>query len=73
MSSPVHVEVELRDGEIFEKLLKRFLKKIKKISLMEEMKKHNFYKKPSEKRREKEKNRLRTIQKIQQEKDNPTK
>lgn len=66
-AKPVHVEVVARENEPFDKLLKRFLKKIKKIGLLDEMKKKNFYKKPSELRREKEKQRLHTIQQMQEE------
>lgn len=69
MSSPVNVEVVARDNESFDRLLKRFLKKIKKIKLMEEVKSHERYYKPSEIRREKEKQRLKNIKKIQAEKD----
>lgn len=67
--SVINLEVELRKNETSENLIKRFFKKVKKIKLMNEFKLKQYYKKPSEIEKEKEKNRNRVIQKIQEEKD----
>lgn len=44
-------EVRAFDGEEFEKLLKRFKKEVEKAGILSELKKREFYEKPSEKRK----------------------
>jgi small subunit ribosomal protein S21 len=63
MSVVINVEVEIRKGESVEKLIKRFLKKVKKSKIVEEFREHCFYLKPSDEKRmrEKEKKRLLRI------------
>jgi ribosomal protein S21 len=51
----VNAEVVLRDHEDQEHLIKRFLKKIKKLDLMSEIKEKEFFISPSEKRHEQQK------------------
>ena len=46
-------KVELRKGEDLERALRKFKTKIKREGLIEEMKKREFYEKPSQKRRKK--------------------
>jgi len=45
--------VIVRDEESFEKALKRFKKACEKAGIISEMKKHQHYEKPSEKRKRK--------------------
>ncbi len=44
-------EVKAQDGEDFERLLKRFKKEVEKAGILSELKKREFYEKPSEKRK----------------------
>lgn len=64
---PVHVEVRLKPGESADRLIKRFLKKVKKEKILRLYADKQFYKKPSTKRREKKKRRLQMIRKLQRE------
>ncbi len=45
--------IRIRDGESFEGALKRFKKIIEKSGLMTELRKREFYEKPSQKRKRK--------------------
>lgn len=45
--------VRVRDGENFEKALKRFTKACEKAGLMSDIKKHQHFEKPSEKKKRK--------------------
>jgi small subunit ribosomal protein S21 len=45
------VKVEVRRDESIDKALKKFKSRIKREGLIEEMKKREFYEKPSQKRR----------------------
>tara|TARA_R110002060_G_scaffold41021_2_gene52414 strand:- start:462 stop:668 length:207 start_codon:yes stop_codon:yes gene_type:complete len=58
------MEVKIRKHESTENLIKRFTKKMKKEKIIEEYLENQYYKKPSEKRREKYFQRLATIEKI---------
>jgi small subunit ribosomal protein S21 len=62
-SSPSHVTVIPRRGEHPERAIKRFLKKCKKLKIVEEYRKKEFFEKPSEKRRRMKMKRLATIKK----------
>ena len=55
MSKTVNVEVVARDKEDGERLIKRFMKKIKKCKLMDEVKAHQFFISDSEKNHEQDK------------------
>lgn len=44
-------EVKAQEGEDFEKLLKRFKKEVEKAGILSELKKREFYEKPSEKKK----------------------
>ena len=57
MKHSINVEVKLQRDETEERLIKRFFKKVKKFNIIEEfLEKTSFYKKPSVKRRDKERN-----------------
>ena len=58
------MEVKIRKHESTENLIKRFVKKSKKEKIIDEYLESRYYKKPSEKRREKYFQRLATIEKI---------
>jgi small subunit ribosomal protein S21 len=45
--------VKVRDGESFERALKRFTKQCEKAGLMSDIKKHQHFEKPSDKRKRK--------------------
>lgn len=60
-----NVSVKTKKNESIDSLLKRFNKKLKKEEVMKEFFDRMFYKKPSQKRKEKEEERLQTIKKAQ--------
>jgi small subunit ribosomal protein S21 len=47
-------EVHLQDGETLESALRRFKRKVQQEDIVKEIKRHSFYLKPGEKRRQKE-------------------
>ena len=51
MAKPVNVEVTLRPGEHPERMIKRFIRKVKKSGLMEEYRERRFHEKKSDKNR----------------------
>ena len=51
MAKPVNVEVTLRPGEHPERMIKRFIRKVKKSGLMEEYRNRRFHQKKSDKNR----------------------
>ena len=57
------MQVKLRKNETVEHLLKRFSRKVKNVKLMDEILEKRYYKKPSEKKREKHFERMRLIEK----------
>lgn len=62
-------EVKALDGEDFERLLKRFKKEVEKAGILSELKKREFYEKPSEKRKRRLKAaRRRAIKRARKEK-----
>ena len=69
-AKPVHVEVEPRKNESPERMIKRFIKKVKKEGLQDEWReKHMYFEKPTDKRRRKKKERNRVIKKLQRDYD----
>ena len=62
-SRPSHITVYPRRGEHPERAIKRFLKKCKKIKIIEECRKREYYEKPSAKRRRMKLRRIATIKK----------
>jgi small subunit ribosomal protein S21 len=67
MSIVINAEVRPHDGEPFERLLKRFSKKVKKLGIMEEIRESEYFKKPSVKRRLAEKKRKQILRKLKSE------
>jgi len=58
------VTVKREKGDTDEKMIRRFLKKIKKSSLMEELLKRRYYVKPSVLKRMKKKKQIAEYQKL---------
>ena len=59
--------VKAEKGESADKLIRRFIKKVKKSELLEEVRERRYYKKPSEKRKEDKQNRDRTLKRLARE------
>ncbi len=57
--------IRVREGEPFERALKRFTKSCEKAGLMSDIKKHQQYEKPSELKRRKANVARRKLRKIQ--------
>lgn len=53
------MQVEIREGEPFEKMLARFKTGVMRAGILRDYKRHSVYSPPSEKRRRKEKEALR--------------
>ena len=51
MARNVNVKVVRRENESIEKLLRRFVKKVKKEGILEEYREKMYYEKPSDKKR----------------------
>ena len=66
---PSHVTVIPRPNEDAMRTIKKFLKKCKKERIVEQVRERQYYVKPSKKRRLEEKNKKRTIQKLQREQE----
>ena len=68
------MQVKLRKNESSENLIKRFIRKSKKEKIVDEYREREYYKKPSELRREKHFRKLALIEKLKkkekQERDN---
>ena len=56
--------VKVRDGEEFEKALRRFNKACEKAGIISDIKKHQYFEKPSERRKRKEAAARRKMRKI---------
>ena len=57
--------VKVRDNEPFEKAFKRFTKQCEKAGLMSDIKKHQQYEKPSERKKRKLNTARRKMRKLQ--------
>ena len=66
---PSHVTVTPRPNEDPMRTIKRFLKKCKKERIVEQYRERQYFVKPSKQRRLEEKNKKRTIQKLQREQE----
>jgi len=59
--TPLHVEVQVRDQEQIERMIKKFTRKVKKSGVLEEVRERRHYTKPSVKRRMKKLEKQRLI------------
>ena len=65
MAKSIQVEVVARGNEDAEKLIRRFIKKVKKEEIIDEVRERRYYKKPSVRRRERKAKRLYIIRNLQ--------
>lgn len=61
------MKVKLENGESNESLIRRFMKKVKKSGLMDELQERRSYKKPSVIAKEKALRRKRVLEKLKEE------
>lgn len=61
---PCHVSVERKGNEPIERTIKRFLRKVKKSYILEELRDRRYYEKPSVKKRKKRKRREKVLKKL---------
>lgn len=64
--SPIQAEVRPRQNEPTERLIRRFVKKVKKEGILEEVRDRKYYEKPSTKRRREKVRRKRLAQRAQE-------
>tara|TARA_Y100000296_G_scaffold87423_2_gene133632 strand:+ start:3158 stop:3370 length:213 start_codon:yes stop_codon:yes gene_type:complete len=64
----VNVSITPRRRDTPEKMIRRFTRKVKKLGVLEEVRKRRYYRKPSEIRREKAIRRKREIAKLERKK-----
>jgi len=65
MSRPINAEVQPRfHSEPFERMIKRFSRKIKKSGILEEVRNRRYYEKPSLKRRKRAAQRKKVLNKL---------
>ncbi len=69
MASPINVEVKLRPGETTDKLIRRFIKKVKREEVLEEVRERRYYVKPSEKKRKNKALRKKILKQLQENKE----
>ena len=71
MAKSINLEVRARNNESAERLVKRFLKKVKKENILEKYKEKMVYRKPSDIKREYKKRKKREfeIKKIKEQKE----
>ena len=68
---PINVEVSPKNkNEPFEKMVRRFIKKVKKQKIVENYRERSYYKKPSTKRREEAVKRKKLLEKLRVEREN---
>jgi len=67
MARSVNVKVERKEGENIERLIRRFVKRVKKEGILEEYREKMYYEKPSTKRRRIKSAQRRAAQRKQQE------
>jgi|15BtaG_2_1085339.scaffolds.fasta_scaffold00895_2 small subunit ribosomal protein S21 len=63
---PARVSVVTRKNESPDRLIRRFLRKVKKQRIVEQAREGRFFEKPSVKRRKKRLKRERTLKKLEQ-------
>tara|TARA_R100000808_G_C2125159_1_gene135530 strand:+ start:628 stop:858 length:231 start_codon:yes stop_codon:yes gene_type:complete len=69
MAKKANVTVTRRENESVERMLRRFMKKVKKEGIMEQLREKAYYKKPSEVKRKKNIRRKRIAQDLQRAKE----
>jgi len=59
--TPVHAEIYIKDQEQFERMVKKFTRKVKKSGVLDEVREKRYFTKPSVKRRMKKLEKQRLI------------
>tara|TARA_R110002074_G_scaffold392610_1_gene578292 strand:+ start:402 stop:623 length:222 start_codon:yes stop_codon:yes gene_type:complete len=72
MAGPINVEVQLKDRETTERLIRRFIKKCKKEKIIEEYRARTHYEKPSTIKRRKKARSRKIAKDLQAERDKQT-
>ena len=67
MGNVVHVKVVARKDEPAERLIKRFMKKVRREGIMEEVRERMYYEKPSVKRSRQRRLRKKMFEKLKRE------
>ena len=65
-NKPSHATVTPKKNEHPDRLIKRFIRKVKKSGILEELRDRRFYEKPSVKRRKARQQRERVLKKLAQ-------
>jgi len=60
------VKITVREGETIEQALRRFKQEVKKAGIMDELKRHEYYEKPSVVRKREEEQKKRRIKQWEQ-------
>lgn len=66
MSKTVNVVVTPRKNETPEKMIRRFIKKVKKEGIIEEVRERSYYTKPSQKRRKQKMEKAKTLRRLRE-------
>ena len=70
MGKPINVEVKLKDkNESFERLIRRFIKKVKKEKIIEDYRDRRYYEKPSVRRKKERLKRKKLLEKLRIERE----
>jgi ribosomal protein S21 len=69
MSKKVNVEVHAKNREHPERLIKRFLNKVKKEKIIEEVRDRRYYESPSQKRARMKNRRKKVLAKLRKERE----
>ncbi len=64
MKRTIIAEVKAKENEPLERLIRRFVKKVKKGKVLEKVFEKRYYEKPSDKRRKEAKRRKRVLDKL---------
>ena len=65
----VNVEITPRRNESPERMVRRFIKKVKKERILEEVRDRAYYTKPSDRRRKEKRDRKRTLDKLRRDRE----
>jgi ribosomal protein S21 len=68
MSKTVNISIKPLKRDSPERMIKRFTRKVKKLGILDEVRKRRYYRKPSEVRREKNIRRKRETAKLERKK-----
>tara|TARA_Y100000296_G_scaffold51625_1_gene59180 strand:+ start:71 stop:292 length:222 start_codon:yes stop_codon:yes gene_type:complete len=67
--APINVEVVSRRNESFDRLLRRFIKKVKKENIVEDCRNRIYYEKPTDKRARLKKKRKAILDRLKQQEE----